>query len=238
MFAIASTRPVGECGRAYISADRRSPPRRAIGHYVCVRGPLEAQPDEQGWWLASDGRWYPPEASLGVPQGSTTRRIATGWSARRIMLLVGALVGIIVMGLVAFAWRQNADSWHQLRSQASHFQPPPGWTLVGKAQEGSGACFISCDSPRITAVYRTTDPPGDACSSVRRAVEAQVGPAPSDQYDAWCGWRAPIPSGGHVVAGAQLASVLRGPYSPSWTTKFAPTGDGTLVWVVFSSNLA
>ena len=25
------------------------------------RGPLDHRPEEPGWWLAADGRWYPPE---------------------------------------------------------------------------------------------------------------------------------------------------------------------------------
>jgi hypothetical protein len=27
------------------------------------REPREQQPDEPGWWIASDGKWYPPEAA-------------------------------------------------------------------------------------------------------------------------------------------------------------------------------
>jgi hypothetical protein len=30
---------------------------------VPPRGPRDEQPDEPGWWLASDGKWYPPEAA-------------------------------------------------------------------------------------------------------------------------------------------------------------------------------
>src|SRR5437016_3122491 len=32
------------------------------------RESLDTQPDEPGWWLASDGRWYPPELSPGSAQ--------------------------------------------------------------------------------------------------------------------------------------------------------------------------
>jgi len=31
------------------------------------RGPLDEQPDERGWWRASDGSWYPPEAAETQP---------------------------------------------------------------------------------------------------------------------------------------------------------------------------
>ncbi|MDQ1467217.1 MAG: hypothetical protein QOH10_1632 [Actinomycetota bacterium] len=27
------------------------------------RGPLDREPNEPGWWAASDGKWYPPESS-------------------------------------------------------------------------------------------------------------------------------------------------------------------------------
>ncbi len=28
-----------------------------------ARGPLEQQPEEPGWWIAADGKWYPPESA-------------------------------------------------------------------------------------------------------------------------------------------------------------------------------
>jgi hypothetical protein len=31
-----------------------------------VRGPLDEEPQEPGWWLASDRKWYPPETRTGV----------------------------------------------------------------------------------------------------------------------------------------------------------------------------
>ena len=31
------------------------------------RGPQDRQPDEPGWWLASDGKWYPPESAPQPP---------------------------------------------------------------------------------------------------------------------------------------------------------------------------
>jgi hypothetical protein len=29
---------------------------------MTLRGPLDSEPDEPGWWLASDGKWYPPQS--------------------------------------------------------------------------------------------------------------------------------------------------------------------------------
>lgn len=31
------------------------------------RGPQQQRPEEPGWWLASDGRWYPPESAPVAP---------------------------------------------------------------------------------------------------------------------------------------------------------------------------
>jgi hypothetical protein len=31
------------------------------------RGPLDEQPDEPGWWQASDHKWYPPESAVTQP---------------------------------------------------------------------------------------------------------------------------------------------------------------------------
>jgi hypothetical protein len=155
----------------------------------------------------------------------------------RVVMLFGAVVLVLALGLVGYFWHQNGDAWHRIRSRASQFNPPPEWTLIGKAQEGSQACIVSCDSPRVTLVYRTTAGPLDACDEARAAIDAQIGPAPIDARGG-CGWQAHIPSGGraYVVAGAEPASELRG-VAPSWTAKIPPTGDGTLVWLEFNSGL-
>jgi hypothetical protein len=33
-----------------------------------TKGPLDQQPNEPGWWLASDGKWYPPQSAAGQEQ--------------------------------------------------------------------------------------------------------------------------------------------------------------------------
>src|SRR2546421_12355981 len=47
----------------------RTPPRRFHPADPVVvsdvpRGPENQQPEEPGWWRASDGKWYPPEAAM------------------------------------------------------------------------------------------------------------------------------------------------------------------------------
>ena len=66
-----------------------------------------------GWWLASDGRWYPPEQSPGVgtpaaPQTPTPQATAPQWSApgpppqksssSRTILIVIAVIFVLVAG--------------------------------------------------------------------------------------------------------------------------------------------
>jgi hypothetical protein len=37
-------------------------------------GPLDREPDVPGWWIASDGKWYPPEARTVAVGGADQRR--------------------------------------------------------------------------------------------------------------------------------------------------------------------
>src|SRR5437899_2615221 len=113
---------------------------------------------------------------------STTR-------AKRVRRLCGATALVVVVAVCGYSWYGNHTAWNHIRSQANRFSPPAQWTPVGKAQEGSGACVISCDSPRVTLVYRTSAKPLDACDEARAAVAAQIGPAPFDA-NGWCGWQA------------------------------------------------
>jgi signal peptidase I len=66
---------------------------------VSSRGPLDQQPGEPGWWLASDGRWYPPEsaptapawAAPGAPYGSAGRK-------RRRWVLPVVVIAVLAFG--------------------------------------------------------------------------------------------------------------------------------------------
>jgi hypothetical protein len=44
------------------------------------RGPQDERPDEPGWWLASDGRWYPPESAAhdSAPPSNTPAPASSG----------------------------------------------------------------------------------------------------------------------------------------------------------------
>ncbi len=44
------------------TADRSGGSGQRVRHHECVWESRDTQPDEPGWWLASDGRWYPSES--------------------------------------------------------------------------------------------------------------------------------------------------------------------------------
>lgn len=174
-------------------------------------------------------------SQLAAPTPARARRTLL----KRTTWVLAAAVLATGIGYVAYVWHDNSEMWKRVRSEATHFNPPSGWTSVGRVQEGSGGCIISCDSPRVTLVYRTTSNASVACNQARAAVVEQVGRTPSDPYSAWCGWQAHIPSShrAYVTAGAEFVSALQGRSAPSWTRKIRPNGDGTLVWVEFNSGL-
>ena len=110
------------------------------------------------------------------------------------------------------------------------------------ARQGSAGCFVSCDSPRVTLVYRTDAPPAEACEEARQAVESEIGPTIDDpDLAGWCGWSTAVPEvddRAFVMAGADDATALRRDLGGGdWRTLVPPAGTGTIVWVEFDSGL-
>ncbi len=167
---------------------------------------------------------------------------------------------MLAIGAFAYRWHQATQQWNELRRAANNFRAPHGWTALGRVQEGSQGCFISCDSPRVTLVYRTNDEFVVACTRLRVSVERQVGPAtvttsqlPTDssaqvgptttsiaqtpEPEIWCPWRARAPGlggRGYVVGGAGRLDATIG---PRWTDKLRPSGSGIYAWIEFNSGL-
>jgi hypothetical protein len=94
-----------------------------------ARGALEQPPDEPGWWLASDGKWYPPELAstyvTSAVEGDSTVRspaaVAEPWATptcgdgrtpwyEQTWLVVLALWFCFPIGLVLM-WRK--PSWQR-----------------------------------------------------------------------------------------------------------------------------
>jgi hypothetical protein len=88
------------------------------------RGPLDQRPLEPGWWIASDGRWYPPEsAPAGLPLAPVIRAeptVATGigwWLiAGAGAIIVGSFMPWVTLtavfvGTVSRSGVQGGDGW-------------------------------------------------------------------------------------------------------------------------------
>jgi hypothetical protein len=81
------------------------------------RGPRDQQPEEPGWWLASDGKWYPPESAptQQQPTAPQTQQLPAGtlpssgtrWFEQTWFLIV-ALLFCFPVGLF-LVWRKP---WH------------------------------------------------------------------------------------------------------------------------------
>jgi len=61
----------------------------------------DSQPTEPGWWLASDGRWYPAAARYAT---GTRRRFFEADERPSAVLLVGVFATSLVASWLAFGW--------------------------------------------------------------------------------------------------------------------------------------
>jgi hypothetical protein len=80
-----------------------------------VREPVATQPDEPGWWTASDGKWYPPETTPAwtPPRSAQPLRARIGRPPRSL-LLVAVLAGLLA-GLACFGWDLSTVDRHLVR---------------------------------------------------------------------------------------------------------------------------
>lgn len=72
----------------------------------------------EGWWLASDGKWYPPEAASGNPEIAPPRK--RPWWKRWWVIVIAAL---LVLGVVATA-ASGPDEQSDLAGSASTTTEP------------------------------------------------------------------------------------------------------------------
>lgn len=56
-------------------------------------------PPGPGWWQASDGNWYPPEQAPG-PQPPVPKRNYNRIAVLAVLGLIGAVIGMVVVGAV------------------------------------------------------------------------------------------------------------------------------------------
>lgn len=148
------------------------------------RGPQDQQPDEPGWWLASDGKWYPPESASPAVAGpvaagtmsnawwdSTWFFVASIFLCFPVMLVllwrkpwnkgvkigVTALVAIFVIASIA----SGSDS--QPQRDASPTSPKATFERLVDCNDGTQASDLaSCPEPTSTTTTTTTTPPPTA----------------------------------------------------------------------------
>lgn len=193
-----------------------------MGHPVRVWESRDSQPSEPGWWFASDGRWYPPEAQPRLPSHPPRRR---AWV---VVALVGGGLALVLtaIAIVVVLGRTDNSQLPKLRRVSERLAVPATWTLVRRGEEpgSSRLCIISCPHAEIDLDFRVPGEPshGSVCAALRAIVDRDI--APTQTYHADCGWRAPVAEAGSramVTAGAAHA---------------CDSGGLTCVWVSFSGG--
>lgn len=153
------------------------------------RGPQDQQPDEPGWWLASDGKWYPPEsAAPPVPPAAFAGAASTGaartaWWDSTWFFVVSIFVCFPVM--LVLLWRKP---WHkgvkigvtalvalfvigsiasgspaEPERNASSTAPKERFEPLVDCGDGTQASDLgSCPEPTSTTSATTTTPPPTA----------------------------------------------------------------------------
>jgi hypothetical protein len=207
-----------------------------------VREARGSEPDdEEGWWLASDGRWYPPESFPGRHPKAASRRSAfrTAWTVVFVVLVM--VSSAVVVGGVAYV-RHYDGQVKKVRAASKALTPPAHWTDLGRFEDSDSGpfCVISCPRMTVTIVYRDGATSGEACDTIRAQIERDIGPTRPDA-GTFCGWRARIPgagSGASVWAGTLSAEELRRsqPTTFPWLPPISASDDATYVAVYVSAG--
>jgi len=183
---------------------RPSPRTRSL---LMVWESRASQPSEPGWWLASDGRWYPADAWPVVPARRPRRRIGVvaAWVGGGLALV------LIVVAVVVTGTRSDYSQLPKLRSASEQLTPPSTWTLVRRDEEpGAGwLCPMSCPKAEIDLMFkvRGESSHSSVCATLRAVVDRNIAPTTAYRY-ADCGWIAPLPAAGSrafVTAGEEPA---------------------------------
>lgn len=174
------------------------------------------------------------------PNGQSGSVSRQRWAALVIALVVVGLGALIVWYL------RSEDVWPELRHSEAEFHPPSGFTNLSVIEAGSQGCFISCDSPRIALVMKTSLPRDEACALLYNAAQAvgqnvgRTDPASTFIAKASYFMQGGLPSvGGKATI---TAAVVRGSDLPpasyllanSNARPFAP--EDTVVAVLFNSH--
>src|SRR5258708_6198097 len=197
-----------------------------------MRQGRDTQRGEPGWWLASDGRWYPPEASPGHADGRSRPRRGRLAKAWKVTLVVVAVLGVTVLiGGVVYVGRHH-DQMTRVRRVSQALTTPASWTFTGRYEDPDSGpfCMISCPRLTITIIFRDGSSAAAACETIRAQIERQVAPTHADP-SASCGWRASVPGAGSrasVSAGTMSATeLLPSPRPFPWLHSVSPSDQAT-----------
>jgi hypothetical protein len=153
---------------------------------VDVRGPSDVQPDEPGWWLASDGKWYPPESAPSATGWATPATVGTASAAwwdstwffvvtifvcfpvmlvllwrkpwhKGVKIGVTALVAVFVVASIASGPKSEPKRDASSESAGADFTP-----LVDCGDGTQASDLGSCPDPSSTTSTTTTTPPPTA----------------------------------------------------------------------------
>ncbi len=117
------------------------------------RGPLDRQPDEPGWWQASDAKWYPPETAQtqtaaawpATPPGGNKQARKPGWFGRnRIALVVGVVAFILGITLGA-ASMDKSDDVKELKAANARLQQQVNDHASAQAADDAHARAVDAD---------------------------------------------------------------------------------------------
>jgi hypothetical protein len=95
---------------------------------------MSDQSQGPGWWVASDGKWYPPQPSTAAPPAATGYGAPgpgspgpppSGSSSTGLLLGIGALVVLLLLGGLAFALTRSKDDTVATPPLASTTAPGP-----------------------------------------------------------------------------------------------------------------
>jgi hypothetical protein len=109
---------------------------RRCGAPRSERYDMSDQSQGPGWWVASDGKWYPPQPSTGEQPAATgygapppgapggpTGQPSSGSSSTGLLLGIGALVVLLLLGGLAFALTRSKNDTVATPPQASTTAP-------------------------------------------------------------------------------------------------------------------
>lgn len=90
---------------------------------------------------------------------------------RRQWVLGGcALAVLVVVGAVA--WEARYGTWATLHRAADDFDPPSGFVEIGRWDQGTAFCWISCDEARVVVLYSVDFDEAGACDALPVAIES------------------------------------------------------------------